>query len=159
MQSGHVADAETHLCSLAFCFARPNDRAQTADVCQMMTTSLSRPPAADGHALPHIVAILADDYGWANVGYHHASREVATPSIDALRQSGIELTRHYAYKYCSPSRCSFQTGRLPVHVNTRNAEPTVRNPADPGGAVLVSGDCTDQGPNLYSCLYAAGSGR
>ena len=35
----------------------------------------------------------------------------------------------------------------------------VRNPSDPGGAVLVSGDCTDQGPNLYSCLYAAGSGR
>ena len=81
----------------------------------MMTASLSRPPAADGHALPHIVAILADDYGWANVGYHHASREVATPSIDALRQSGIELTRHYAYKYCSPSRCSFQTLSL-IHI-------------------------------------------
>lgn len=35
----------------------------------------------------------------------------------------------------------------------------VRNPADPGGAVLVSGTCEDQGPNLYSCLYQTGSGR
>ena len=32
----------------------------------------------------------------------------------------------------------------------------VRNPADPTGPVLVSGSCTDQGPNLYSCLYATG---
>ena len=35
----------------------------------------------------------------------------------------------------------------------------VRNPADPTGAVLVSGECEDQGPNLYSCLYAVGAGR
>ena len=35
----------------------------------------------------------------------------------------------------------------------------VRNPGDPTGPVLVSGTCEDQGPNLYSCLYAAGSGR
>lgn len=82
---------------------------------------------------PHIVTILADDYGWANVGYHHASKEVRTPSIDALVADGVELTRHYAYKFCSPSRSSFQTGRLPVHVNTHNAEPTVRNPQDPVG--------------------------
>ena len=86
---------------------------------------------------PHIVAVIADDYGWNNIGYHHAKPstfpEVRTPTLDALVGDGVELTRHYAYRFCSPSRSSFQTGRLPVHVNTRNAEPTVRNPRDPVG--------------------------
>lgn len=35
----------------------------------------------------------------------------------------------------------------------------VRNPADPNGAVLVSGTCEDMGPNLYSCLYETPGGR
>ena len=86
-------------------------------------------------AKPHIVAIIADDYGWGNIGYHRATptREVATPTLDALVADGVELTRHYAYKFCSPSRSAFQSGRLPVHVNFANAEPTVSNPADPIG--------------------------
>ena len=83
--------------------------------------------------LPHIVMLLADDFGWGNIGYHHDSPEVKTPQLDALKTDGIELTRHYAYKFCSPSRSAFQSGRLPVHVNTQNAEPTVRNPDDPIG--------------------------
>lgn len=29
----------------------------------------------------------------------------------------MRLERHYAYKFCSPSRCSFLSGRLPFHVN------------------------------------------
>ena len=83
---------------------------------------------------PHILSILADDLGWANTGLHtKGSREVQTPSLDALVAKGIALERHYAYKLCSPSRSAFQTGRLPVHVNDVNAEPTVRNPNDPFG--------------------------
>ena len=60
-----------------------------------MMTSMSRPSAtADGAALPHIVAILADDYGWANVGYHNrANPEVVTPHVDALvAQVGLSPT-------------------------------------------------------------------
>ena len=34
----------------------------------------------------------------------------------------------------------------------------VRDPRNPA-LVLVSGTCEDQGVNLYSCLYATGSGR
>lgn len=43
---------------------------------------------------------------------------------------GIELDRAYQYRFCSPTRCSLQTGRLPVHVNHVNADPAVHNPAD-----------------------------
>ena len=30
-----------------------------------------------------------------------------TPALDALVAEGIELTRFYAFKYCSPSRSAF----------------------------------------------------
>ena len=107
-------------------------------------------------SLPHLVALLADDFGWGNVGYHHASREVATPNIDALKAEGVELTRHYAYRFCSPSRSAFQSGRLPVHVNTRNAEPTVRNPSDPvGGYAGIPVNMTSIAQVLKRAGYAA----
>ena len=51
--------------------------------------------------------------------------------MDALVSAGVRLDRHYTYKVCSPTRSSFQSGRLPVHVNTDNADPAVYNPADP----------------------------
>eukprot|EP01004_Peranema_trichophorum_P003008 NODE_2023_length_1714_cov_63.798869_g1728_i0.p1 GENE.NODE_2023_length_1714_cov_63.798869_g1728_i0~~NODE_2023_length_1714_cov_63.798869_g1728_i0.p1 ORF type:complete len:536 (+),score=114.99 NODE_2023_length_1714_cov_63.798869_g1728_i0:55-1608(+) len=82
---------------------------------------------------PNIVFIMADDYGWANIGYHQngSNPEVVTPNLDALAKSGIELDRHYTYKICSPSRSMFFSGRLSQHVNTVNVEPIVRNPNDP----------------------------
>ena len=60
-------------------------------------------------ARPHVVLILADDLGWANVGWHrneseHGYHEVQTPKMDALVRSGIELDQAYTYKFCSPSR-------------------------------------------------------
>ena len=53
-----------------------------------------------------------------------SEREVLTPNIDAIVSEGIELTRAYAYRFCSPSRSSLNSGRLPVHVNMENALPT-----------------------------------
>ena len=44
---------------------------------------------------PHILLTLVDDWGWANAGWHQKSPEVATPQMDALVSSGIELERHY----------------------------------------------------------------
>lgn len=35
------------------------------------------------------------------------------------------------HKYCSPTRSSLQSGRLPVHVNILNADMSSWNPADP----------------------------
>ena len=87
-------------------------------------------------AKPHVFLLLVDDWGWANVGMHAlagAEREVVTPNIDAVVASGVELTRGYAYRFCSPSRSALNSGRLPVHVNTQNAMPDVHNPSDPLG--------------------------
>lgn len=97
--------------------------------------------AAVEGARPHIVMLIMDDWGWSDVGYHRhpgdgtLPGEIVTPNVDALVKEGIELDRHYAFQICSPSRCSFQSGRLPVHVNVLNKEPTVYNANDPVGGM------------------------
>ena len=82
---------------------------------------------------PHIVFVLVDDWGWANVGYHRdpPTPEVVTPNIDGLVKQGLELDQHYVFRVCSPSRSSFLSGRLPIHVNDDNGEPNRYNPKDP----------------------------
>ena len=82
---------------------------------------------------PHILAILADDYGWADAGWHRPKgyKEVQTPNLDQLVANGIELNRHYAFKFCAPSRSAIQSGRNPIHVNTLNLDPLNYNPKDP----------------------------
>ena len=67
--------------------------------------------------MPNIVFIMLDDLGWGNVGYHNPGNlQINTPNIDALVSEGLELNRFYAHWSCTPSRSSFQTGRLPIHV-------------------------------------------
>lgn len=67
---------------------------------------------------------MADDLGWGNVGFHNEfnSEEIKTPIIDQLVAEGLELDRHYTFAGCSPSRASFQSGRLPVHISTANGD-------------------------------------
>ena len=38
-----------------------------------------------------------------------------SPAVDALAADGVILTRMYVYKFCSPTRGAFLTGRLPGH--------------------------------------------
>jgi hypothetical protein len=94
------------------------------------------PPVPAAGSRPHVVFMLADDIGYGNLGWLRrrgggSIPEVATPNMDSLVRSGINLGRHYTYKVCSPTRSSFQSGRLPVHVNDVNADPAVYNAADP----------------------------
>merc|ERR1712070_1370464 len=54
-----------------------------------------------------------------------------TPNMVQLVKEGVELDRHYVYKYCSPTRTAVQSGRNPIHVNALNLDPDVHNPDDP----------------------------
>jgi hypothetical protein len=80
------------------------------------------PASAAKLARPHIALILADDFGWANLGRHMRENTgessdkygVHTPRLDSLIERGVLLDRHYSYRICSPSRSSLQTGRLAV---------------------------------------------
>jgi len=83
---------------------------------------------------PHVLFILIDDWGWADVGWHvepGQAHGVSTPNLDALLKQGVELDRHYSYKICSPSRTAIQSGRNPIHVSVTNTGESLRNPADP----------------------------
>ncbi|XP_065191775.1 arylsulfatase B-like [Sycon ciliatum] len=106
---------------------------------------------------PHIVMILVDDWGWANVGYHRdpPTKEVQTPNFDSLCKEGIELDQHYAYKFCSPSRSSLMSGRLPIHVNILNDPPNVYNPNDTvSGYAAIPRNMTGMAAKLKAAGYA-----
>lgn len=68
------------------------------------------PPEGASRA-PNVVVILADDLGYADVGFQ-GLRDFATPNIDALAAAGIRFTNGYvSHPYCSPSRAGLLTGR------------------------------------------------
>ena len=76
---------------------------------------------------PHIVFVLADDYGFADVSYHarkypNASNcsatpknVIETPNLDRLAASGVKLESYYVQPVCSPTRAAILTGRYATH--------------------------------------------
>ena len=59
---------------------------------------------------PNIIIVLADDLGWADVGYN-GNRCLETPCIDKLAGEGIVFSRFYpSAANCAPSRASMMTG-------------------------------------------------
>jgi arylsulfatase B len=110
--------------------------------------------------LPHIIYFLIDDFGAANVGFNRNSsqpgfNEVSTPNIDALAASGIILSRHYGFQYCSPTRSALQSGRNPVHVNVLNSSPLQHNAKDPvSGYAGIPRNMTGIAAKLKTAGYA-----
>eukprot|EP00755_Sulcionema_specki_P000651 Sspe_Gene.115545::Locus_103128_Transcript_1_1_Confidence_1.000_Length_1764::g.115545::m.115545/K01135/ARSB; arylsulfatase B len=77
---------------------------------------------------PHIVLIVADDYGWNDVGYHQnqpssanpkgdptTNAVIRTPNLDSLASQGVKLENYYVQPLCSPTRGTIMTGRYPSH--------------------------------------------
>ena len=77
---------------------------------------------------PHILMFLADDFGHYDISYNNP--DAPTPTLHQLASDGVILNRHYVYQYCSPTRSSFMSGRLPIHVNTANHPTTVLGGVD-----------------------------
>ena len=66
---------------------------------------------------PNIVFVLADDYGWNDIGYHGS--EIKTPNLDALAAGGVKLENYYIQPICTPTRSQLLSGRYQVikHIN------------------------------------------
>lgn len=65
------------------------------------------------HAMtsPNLIVIMADDLGYADVGYH-GCEDIPTPHIDRLAEEGTQFSNGYVtYSVCGPSRAGFITGR------------------------------------------------
>ena len=71
---------------------------------------------------PHIVFVLVDDWGYADVSFRNPA--IYSPNFQMLAKTGLILDRHYVFKYCSPSRASFLTGRWPHHSHQWNPPQT-----------------------------------
>ena len=70
-------------------------------------------PAATPQPLrPHVLFILADDLGFADVGWRGS--RIETPALDALAKQGTRLDAYYTLQVCTPARAALMTGRHPM---------------------------------------------
>jgi arylsulfatase A-like enzyme len=90
---------------------------------------------------PNIIFILADDMGHGDLGCY-GGKLIHTPRLDQLAAEGMRFTHHYAGSpVCSPSRCTFITGRDTGHAPIRGNvlwEPSGEMPL-PAGIPTVPG--------------------
>lgn len=64
---------------------------------------------------PNFVVILADDLGFADVGFNGRT-EFRTPNLDRIANEGTNFRRFYSGGViCGPSRASLLTGRYTIH--------------------------------------------
>lgn len=57
---------------------------------------------------PNVVILLADDWGFSDVGAFGG--EMATPNIDALARVGVRFSNFHVAGSCAPTRAMLQTG-------------------------------------------------
>ena len=129
-----------------------------------------RAAAAPKTRKPNFLVIVADDLGWADVGYHGS--KIETPHIDRLAKTGIRLEQHYVQPMCSPTRAALLSGRYPSRFGCLAA--TNNRVFPPGTETLASalksvgyetcitgkwhlGSKPEWGPNHYGFDHAHGS--
>lgn len=86
---------------------------ETANIAALVKTRPADAPP------PNVIIMLADDLGWADVGYHGS--DIQTPNIDRLAKEGMRLERFYATPFCSPTRAALMTGRDPIKMGVAHA--------------------------------------
>ncbi|MFP6563782.1 MAG: sulfatase-like hydrolase/transferase [Myxococcota bacterium] len=82
-------------------------------LCSVGAAAVTKPPA------PNVVIFLADDLGWADVGFRGGP--IDTPAIDRLAREGVELGRFYTTPICSPTRAALMTARDPMRLGVAYA--------------------------------------
>ncbi len=64
--------------------------------------------AASPKAPPNIVVLVADDWGFTDVGAYGS--EISTPHLDALAKRGAKFSNFHTASVCSPTRAMLLTG-------------------------------------------------
>jgi arylsulfatase A-like enzyme len=59
---------------------------------------------------PNIILILTDDQGWGDLSIS-GNKNIETPNIDRLAETGVTFERFYVSPVCSPTRAELLTGR------------------------------------------------
>ncbi len=77
----------------------------------LLTITSSESRGADDTRRPNIIMIVADDFGYGDLGVH-GCRDLSTPHIDSLAAAGVRCTNGYvSAPVCSPTRAGLLTGR------------------------------------------------
>lgn len=95
---------------------------------------------------PNVVVILIDDMGYGDLGCY-GSKDIRTPNIDRLAREGVRLTDGYAGgPVCTPTRCSFITGRYQQRVGLEWAiGPGMKKPGLPASETSIARMLKDHG--------------
>ncbi|TYA74627.1 sulfatase-like hydrolase/transferase [Seonamhaeicola marinus] len=85
-----------------------------------VTLQLNAQRKTSKHEQPNVIVILADDLGWADVGFN-GSTDIPTPNLDMLARDGVSFTAGYAtHSYCGPSRAGLLAGRYQQRFGCEN---------------------------------------
>jgi len=103
---------------------------------------------------PNIVVLIVDDLGYNDIGPESLVR---TPNIDLLlKDSAIELKRHYAYSWCAPSRASFMVGREPVHNFAQHTSDLAVDPSTINSALDSAYGANPKMSTIFNWMKIAG---
>ena len=79
------------------------------------------PPPPPPHApRPHIAFVVADDTGYADVGFTGFATDARTPVLDGLAAAGVVLDNYHVAPVCTPTRSMLMTGRYTHHLGTQH---------------------------------------
>jgi len=68
---------------------------------------------------PNVVILFTDDQGTLDANCF-GSRDLYTPNIDRLAETGVRFTQAYAHTVCCPARAAIMTGRHPQRCNVNS---------------------------------------
>ncbi len=88
-----------------------NSRVWIAALALLVVTTTAA--AQSPNVRPNVLFILADDLGYADVGFN-GGKEIKTPQLDKLAAAGARLAEFYVQPVCSPTRAALMTGRYPM---------------------------------------------
>jgi arylsulfatase A-like enzyme len=92
--------------------------------------------AAADAAPPNVLVILADDLGYADLGFQ-GCKDIPTPHLDRLATRSLHCTQGYVtHPFCSPTRAGLLTGRYQQRFGHENNP--VWNPEDKTAGLPVS---------------------
>ena len=85
--------------------------------CVLFSVLASLLPAAEK---PNVLLIVADDLGYADVGFQ-GCKDIPTPNLDSLAKQSVHCTNGYvSHPFCSPTRAGVMTGRYQQHFGHEN---------------------------------------
>jgi len=79
--------------------------------CLLIAACLVGPEKVQAGDRPNILVIVADDLGYADVGFQ-GCKDISTPHLDSLAADGVKCTNGFvSHPFCSPTRAGLLTGR------------------------------------------------